>query len=290
MKTNKAIFATLVVFALALFPKTSVSKDDSPETVVLSDTNTIILNSEVTGESASAVIAKARELDSKSSALEKHFTGKKPFYLFLDTPGGSIQAGLEMIEGLQGMDRPINTITLFAASMGFQICQNLGDRLILKNGVLMSHQAAGEFGGYFGGIHPNQIDSRYALWLDRIKELDEQTVKRTNGKQTYESYTKQYDHELWMTGAKSVAGGYADRVVRVRCDETLKGFTTHYLDYLGVRVQYDLDNCPINTTPMNVRVAAPEGKTITNELIEKIKTEFLSSFENKQKQVLPLMF
>ena len=209
--------------------------------------------------------------------------------MFLNTPGGSIQSGLEMIEALQGIGRPINSITLFAASMGFQIAQNLDDRLILKNGVLMSHHAAGGFEGSFGGIRPNQVDSRYQLWLDRVKELDEQTVRRTNGKQTYESYTKEYDHEVWLTGSKSVEEGYADRIVKVKCDSSLSGVTTKHASFMGLDIAYDLDNCPINTSPMNIRVNALDGKTLTKELETKVKDEFTGQFENKQKMV-PLDF
>jgi ATP-dependent protease ClpP protease subunit len=55
----------------------------------------------------------------------QRFSSNEPIYLFLNTPGGSIQTGLEIIESLKGLDRPVSTVTLFAASMGFQIAQNL---------------------------------------------------------------------------------------------------------------------------------------------------------------------
>ena len=290
MKVNKIVLGLLIVLTIALFPKTSVSQDAGDETIVLSKGNTLILNTEVDGDSISEVISNARALDGALSNYKETFGKKKPLYLFLNTPGGSIQAGLELIEALKGMGRTVNTITLFAASMGFQIAQNLDDRLILKNGVLMSHHATGQFTGAFGGSHPSQVDSRYQLWLDRIRELDEQTVKRTKGKQSYESYTKQYDHETWLTGDKSIKGGYADRIVLVKCDQSLKGVTTKHVNFFGMDIAYDLDNCPINTSPMNIRVVNPDGKALNNEMVAKIKDEFLTKFTNKQKQVLPMMF
>lgn len=258
MKTNKVIVGAALALLMALVPASSLSKDTKKETVVLSKSNTIVLNSEVDGESTGKVIAKAKELDKElNSSLKGKFTGnsRKPLYLFLNTPGGSIQSGLELIEALQGIGRPVNTVTLFAASMGFQIAQALDERLILKNGVLMSHRAYGGFEGEFGGSAPSQIDSRYSLWKDRMDELDAQTVARTKGKQTMESYQKQYASEMWLTGAKSVAQGYADREVLVRCDETLTGTTQHELMFMGIiRVVYELDNCPINTAPMNIQI------------------------------------
>jgi len=287
MKMNKIAVGLLIVLATVLVPCILASKDGGTETIVLSKKNLLILNSEVNGDSTASVIATAKELDEKLTKKHPLTNDKDPMYLFLNTPGGSIQSGLEMIEALKGIGRPVNTITLFAASMGFQIAQNLDDRLILKNGVLMSHHAAGEFSGAFGGIQPSQVDSRYGFWLDRIKELDEQTVSRTNGKQTYESYTKAYDHEMWLTGAKSIAQGYADRIVAVKCDSTLSGVTTKHAEFMGIELLYDLDNCPINTSPMNIRIQEQTGKTLTSEIAAEVKAKFMSQFYNKQKQIVP---
>jgi ATP-dependent Clp protease protease subunit len=290
-KLSKVILGLLVVLTIVLIPKVSVSasNDNKPETVVLSENNLLVLNTEVNGESTGAIIAKAKELDAKLAKRE-YLGTKKPLYLFLNSPGGSIQSGLELIEALQGIGRPVNTVTLFAASMAFQILENMNDRFVLKNGVLMSHRAAGEMSGSFGGTRPSQMDSRYQLWLDRVKELDEQTVSRTHGLQTYESYTKEYANEVWLTGTKSVQEGYADKVVLVKCDISLSGATTNHTSILGFDISYDLDKCPINTSPQNIKVGSLDGKTVTAELTNKLKTEFLSTFENKQKQVLPLSF
>lgn len=188
---------------------------------------------------------------------------KKPIYLFLSTPGGSIQAGLLLIEQLQSLKRPVHTVTLFAASMGFQIAQNLGDRLILKNGVLMSHRAYGGFEGSFGGQTPSPIDGIYGLWISRITEMDQKTVERTNGKQTLESYQKQYAPDMWRTGSQAVAEGYADKVVRVSCDDSLEGTTSHEALVMGIiPVSYELSKCPMDTTPKNVKVNIPTNKGV----------------------------
>jgi len=113
-KVNKIILTLLVILTVVLVPKVSVSasNDAKPETVILSEKNLLILNSEVNGESTSAIIAKAKELDAKLA--KKEYLGKKaPLYPFLNSPGGSIQSGLELIEALQGIGRPVNTVTLF---------------------------------------------------------------------------------------------------------------------------------------------------------------------------------
>lgn len=278
-----------VLTATVLFSTTSYSKGDEQDSITLSKNNTLVLNSEVDGESVSSLISNARKMDEEMSSGTGRLGAKKPIYLFLYTPGGSIQAGLELIEALKGINRPVNTVTLFAASMGFQIAEALNDRLILKNGVLMSHHASGQFEGSFGGVHPSQLDSRYQLWLDRVRELDEQVVARTKGKQTYESYIAQYDHEMWLGGNKSVAQGYADKVVSVRCDSTLDGVTTKEASFMGLKILYDLDVCPINTAPQNVCISS-ENKNLNSELVKEVKARFTSQFENSHKNPIPMIW
>ena len=231
-KAKKLIVGLVVVAALMAYPLISSGKSSNSDKIVLTADNTINLNGEITNESVAATIQALQKLDSKSKS-------NKPIYLFLYTPGGSIQAGLELIEATKGLNRPVNTITMFAASMGFQTVQALGDRLILKNGVLMSHRAAGGFQGSFGGQYPSQLDSRYSFWLQRLKELDEQTVARTKGKQTLQSYQKQYADESWITGTQSVEQGYADAIVAVRCDKSLNGMDSKSTSFMGFTINYD---------------------------------------------------
>jgi ATP-dependent Clp protease protease subunit len=286
MKTkNKAMLFVILALALCFFPLNGLignNKDSDP--IVLSKNNIIVLNTEVNGESVSSVISQARALQTAS------FQKDKPLYLFLNTPGGDIQTGLELIEALKGMKRPTNTVILFAASMGFQIAQNLGERLIVRNGVLMSHRASGQFTGSFGGKPGSQMDKRYGFWLSRLQELDEQTVKRTKGKQTLKSYQDSYADELWLTGQQAIDGGYADRIVNVRCDHDLSGTTIHSVSFMGLKLAYELDNCPLNTSPMNIKVLVPEDKQqlYTQKQIDEIKERFLEHYLDKQHSAIPM--
>jgi ATP-dependent Clp protease, protease subunit len=274
--------SVLVAFAVSLFTLDVTSTTKASNTVVLSADNTVVLSDVIEGEAASKILSQTKDLNRKTS------WNNKPIYLFLNTPGGSIQTGLEMIEALNGNGRPVSTVTLFAASMGFQLVQNLGERLILKNGVLMSHRAAGEFTGQFGGQSPSQVENRFKLWNQRITEMDEQTVKRTGGKQTLESYQKAYANELWLTGTQAVAGGYADRMVTVKCDSSLDGVTTHSLSFMGLRVMYDTDNCPLNTSPMNIRISSPDNQRVGPNESASTEAKFLEQYFNKQKSVVPM--
>lgn len=293
MKMNKVLTGLLITLTLFLVSKTSTSDEGSTKTIVLSEKNLLVLNGVIDEESAGNLILKARDMDqelsSKESTLSKLLRRKKePIYLYLDTPGGSIEAGLQIIEILNGLGRKVNTISAFSASMGFQLVESLGDRLVLKSGILMSHHAAGGMSGQFGGL-PTQLDSRYALWLNIIKEMDLQTVKRTQGKQTYDSYIKSYDKELWDTGAKAVNDGYADEVVSVKCDDSLSGTDPHTVEFMGLMVSYDTDKCPVNSNVMNVRVV-PGQMAVPPGYIDMVKTKFSSSLPMSNRTPIPMVF
>jgi ATP-dependent Clp protease protease subunit len=275
MKVNKLVVALAVLFAVVAYPVVTLSKSNSKDTIVLTADNTVNLSGEITSESVAETIAQLRQLDSKTHAFGK----QKPIYLFMYTPGGEVESGLQLIEAAQGLKRPVDTLTLFSASMGFQAVQALGKRLVLKNGTLMSHRAAGEFSGYFGGKSPSQLDSRYNFWLQRINELDQQTVARTNGKQTMASYREQYQNETWLTGTQSVDQGYADEVVKVRCDDSLNGTVGHEINFMGMPIHYETSKCPLITAIMNISIGGPPGAhaVIGNANLEDIKAKFIQS-------------
>lgn len=240
-----------ITLALVLAAPSSMAGDgasknskDSEKNLVLSKDNTIVLSSAIDDMSTAQVISKARQLDSE---LESGY----PIILVLNTPGGSIQAGIEMIEALRSLNRPVKTLTIFAASMGFQTVQHLGERYILNYGVLMSHKAHGGFEGEFAdGV--SQLDSRYGFWLRRLKMMDEQTVKRTNGKQTLQSYRSAYQNELWLNGQEAVSGGYADKVISARCDSSLNGVRVQEVSFLGMTFRVSFSECPLITAPLDI--------------------------------------
>jgi ATP-dependent Clp protease, protease subunit len=271
MNMKKIILGLIGLIALTVYPAISNGKSEkSDNRLVFSDNNLVVLNTEINDQTVAATIQKLRQID--SCFLHKN----DPIYLWLYSPGGSIQAGLELKEAASGLCRPVHTVTLFSASMAFQLVQQLGTRDILANGVLMSHRAAGGFEGSFGGQSPSQLDSRYALWLKRTQEMDEQTVKRTHGKQTLQSYRKQYDNEMWITGLQAVEQGYADEIVTISCNSSLNGTIPHEVEFLGAVITYETSKCPIITGPLNVKVTMPGDKG-NSIIINDIKEKFLAS-------------
>lgn len=321
----------LAVLALLALPVSGAPSMADESVIVLTSSNTVVLAQVVDGESVGRVLEEAKKLDEKSEGVfataMSHMRGNSkngPIYLFLNTPGGEIQSGLELVEGLNHLRRPVYSVTAFAASMGMQIVQLLnGDRLIMDHGVLMSHRGAGEFAGQFGGEEPSQVSNRYRLWAQRLKEMDERTVSRSKGKQTLESYRKAYSQEMWITGREAVAQGYADKLVGVRCDDSLSGVETHTITIMDTPIYYDVDKCPISSSPRNIRLELLTNRglmsvddfknlkgsfgaiclqqavidttkvctmdtTFSYEKIDQIKKQFLSTFENKRDHVVPM--
>lgn len=229
------LMATPALATTAKAPKVTLTKD-----------NTLVMNDYFEGETVAQVEQAAKELDAKIPTGE-------PIYLVIDSGGGSIEAGIELIENLNTLNRPVRTVTLFSASMGFQTVQGLkGSRLVLENGTLMSHRARGGFYGEF----PGQLDSRYAHYLKRVQRLDKKVVERTKGKLTDKTYAAAIANEMWCDGADCVKAGYADLVVTAACDQSLKGTHIRTADrflYMGhtVEIIEVMSNCPLVTSPLN---------------------------------------
>ena len=151
--------------------------------------------------------------------LDQELREGELIYLVLDSGGGSIQAGYELIDFVAGLKHEVATITIWSASMAFQTVQGLGRRLITTTGTLMSHKARGVFYGQF----PGEANSRMKYWMQRILDGDIRAVERTKGKQTLESYRKLYELEYWCDGQACVDAGFADAVVTPKCGSDLSG-------------------------------------------------------------------
>lgn len=226
---------------------TAFAKNTSLPVLTLTEKSVIIMNQEFDDDTITAVAKKAKEMDSALPSGE-------PITLVIDSPGGSIDAGLQLIEILNSLNRPVNTLTLFSASMGFHTVQGLGQRYITEDATLMTHKARGGFSGEF----PGQLDSRYSYYLKRINRMNEKVVARTNGKHTLKSYNALHENEFWCDGADCLKEGLVDKVVTAKCDKTLSGERTDVQKFffMGMPIVLELiyDKCPLLRTPLDVKI------------------------------------
>jgi ATP-dependent Clp protease protease subunit len=211
------VFLSIVLIICAFLYSSSAGGKEAVKTktqtgVSLSEGNSLSMSHVFKPHTVAAIMAKAQVMNDKLAP-------GKPIYLILDTPGGSVFAGLELIDYLNSLQRPVHTVTIFSASMGFHTSQGLGKRYIVNGGTMMSHKASGGFRGEF----PGQLDSRYKYILDRINMMDGHVVSRTNGKYSLKSYQALIENEYWCNSYECVRDGFADEVARVSCDESLSG-------------------------------------------------------------------
>lgn len=204
-------------------------------TIILSERNTVTLDLPFDGESTRAVVEGFQKLN-----------GYNDKYLVLISPGGNVVDGLSMIDTINGLGYKVNTITLFAASMGFITVQTLGKRYITPHGVLMSHRASG---GVQGQFPRGELESRLNFWLRRIESLDQIVVDRSNGKLTLQKYQQLYQNEAWCEGVDCVNLGLADEVVTVKCGPSLIGTVISTISvptFLGaMSAEVERSKCPL---------------------------------------------
>jgi ATP-dependent protease ClpP protease subunit len=212
------------------------------KTIVLTEANSISINQPIT----SGFLA-----HKLSEVLAKSLAGKD-LYLILNTPGGEVMSGSLFMDILKGLPVRVHTITIFAASMGYQFVQNLNGRYILPSGVLMSHRAA--VGGVSGQIN-GELNSRVKFFTDISNRLDIIAAERSS--QSLASYQASIVNELWLTSQAAVDSKHADEVVSAVCDKELSsGTKTELVDtQMFGSLKVTFSKCPLVTAPLKVEAS-----------------------------------
>ena len=134
---------------------------------------------------------------------------KKDIQIYVNSPGGSVYAGLGIYDTMQYIEPDVATIcTGMAASMGaVLLCAGAdGKRTALKHSRVMIHQP---LGGAQGQASDIEITAREILKLK--KELYD--IIASHSKQTYEKVEQDSDRDYWMTADEAKAYGMIDEVL-----------------------------------------------------------------------------
>lgn len=134
---------------------------------------------------------------------------KRDVQMFINSPGGSVFAGLGMYDTMQYVQPDVATIcTGIAASMGaVLLCAGTkGKRSALSHSRVMIHQP---LGGMQGQV--TEMEIYYKLIKENQKELYEIMAQHTG--QTYEAIEKDCDRDNWMTSTEAKAYGLIDEVL-----------------------------------------------------------------------------
>jgi ATP-dependent Clp protease protease subunit len=164
----------------------------------------VFLVGEVNDQTANLVIAQLLFLESENP--------EKDISLYINSPGGSVSAGLAIFDTMQFIKPDVSTLCMgMAASMGaFLLAAGTkGKRFSLPNSRVMIHQP---LGGARGQASDIEIQAREILYLrERLNKI---LSDRTG--QTIETIAKDTDRDNFMSGEQAKEYGIVDQVIEKR--------------------------------------------------------------------------
>ena len=161
----------------------------------------ILLNGEIDDQKASLIVAQLLYLDSKDS--------KKDISLYINSPGGSITAGMAIYDTMNLVSSDVSTICVgICASMGAFLLAGgkKGKRYSLPNGEVMIHQPLG------GGQGQASDISIMAKRLLKIKQKINQILSEKTG-QPIEIIERDCERDYFMDADEALAYGLIDKVI-----------------------------------------------------------------------------
>ena len=161
----------------------------------------VLLGGEVTDESANLIVAQLLFLQSQDAT--------KTISMYINSPGGSVTAGLAIYDTMQFISCPVATYCIGqAASMGAVLLTAgaKGKRFALPNARIMIHQP---WGGAEGKASDIEITAREIL---RLKERLNHILADHSGK-SYDDVVRDTDRDYFMSADEAAAYGLIDSVV-----------------------------------------------------------------------------
>lgn len=170
----------------------------------------VFLVGPVTDQSANLVVAQLLFLESENP--------DKDISLYIDSPGGSVYAGLSIYDTMQFIKPDVSTICLgMAASMGaFLLAAGAkGKRFALPNSRIMIHQPSGGTNGTAADI---EIQAKEILELrSRLN-----TILSEHTGQSIEKIAVDTERDNFMSSAQAVEYGIIDGVFRKRSEQIIR--------------------------------------------------------------------
>ena len=163
----------------------------------------IMLTGPVEDNMANSVIAQLLFLDAQDNT--------KDIYLYVNTPGGSVSAGLAIVDTMNFIKSDVQTIVMgVAASMGTVIASSgaKGKRFMLPNAEYLIHQPMGG-----AGSGTQQTDMAIvAEHLLRTRNTLEKILAENSGK-SVEQIHKDAERDYWMSAQETLEYGFIDEIM-----------------------------------------------------------------------------
>jgi ATP-dependent Clp protease, protease subunit len=171
----------------------------------------IFLGTQVADEMANAICAQILLLAADDP--------EKDIFLYINSPGGSVSAGMAIYDTMQFVKNDVATVAMgLAASMGqFLLCAGAaGKRYALPHARIMMHQPSGGIGGTASDI---KIQAEQMMYTKT--KMAELIASHTG--QTLETITADSDRDRWFAAEEAKEYGFVDHVVRNAADVTGSG-------------------------------------------------------------------
>mgnify|MGYP000098918270 CR=1 FL=1 len=166
------------------------------------------LGSEVRDDNANEICAKILLLAAEDS--------QKDIFLYINSPGGSITAGMAIYDTMQYVPNDIVTVGVgMCASMGQFLLSSgtKGKRYATPNTRVLLHQPHGGFGGT-----ASDIQTQAELILSMKRQLASLTAEQTG--KTVEQIMADGDRDRWFTAAEALEYGFIDHIQKHAAGDT----------------------------------------------------------------------
>ena len=149
---------------------------------------------------------------------------EKPIKMYINSPGGSVTAGLAIYDTMQFSKCPIHTYVMGqAASMGSFLAQagEPGKRFVLPESRTMIHRVSSGTRGTSGSVHVQELEFEDAKrHFEESKYLNQRLtelyVKHNTAGKTYEEMAETMKFDTFLDAEQAVEWGLADKVVENR--------------------------------------------------------------------------
>ncbi|MEZ4629129.1 MAG: ATP-dependent Clp protease proteolytic subunit [Deinococcales bacterium] len=174
----------------------------------------IFLGSAIDAEVANVIVAQLILLENQNP--------ERDIQLYINSPGGSVSAGLAIYDTMQYISSPVNTICVgMAASMGAMLllAGTAGKRLALPHARIMIHQPLIYGSGIAGQASDIEIEAREII---KTKKLMLELMAKHTGK-SEDMLERDSDRNYYMSAQEALEYGIIDRVVQPRADGKVDG-------------------------------------------------------------------
>ena len=144
--------------------------------------------------------------------IDKPIKSRKKIFLYTNSPGGDVFAGLHLCDIIKASKTPIVGVCLaYGYSMGAVIFSATHERIMFENSSLLIHDGSTNLSGTAGKVKDLQA------FYGRIDEKLKQVIVG-NSKITSEDYDASIDRELYMLADECKEKGLCDKIIGIDCD------------------------------------------------------------------------